>query len=563
MTSLSLNDNSLTEIDLSKNVNLTSLNLNDNSLIDIDLSKNVNLTSLGLNGNSLKNVDLSKNVALTFLGLSGNSLKNVDLSKNVNLTSLNLSHNSLTEIDLSSNTELTRLDLSYNGLRSVDLSGLTSNLTYFTFSNQERNIKHVKDGEEVEGELGELVPQYGYVNKYTVPVTITGYETNQDYTLDYNVSWINVILGNGMPIYSASISEFLSQRSCLNSNKCEFYVNDGENDLTEGLFEDKAYTLKVYDDGDFLKEYSLVFGVREINLDVQNLRLGLEDEYYLSPIFTPEYAYNQDVTWSSSDESVATVDENGMVTAVGVGEAVIIVRADDSSKIARCNVTVVEVLEHKVTYILGDGESIEKNFVPETDIIAGFNEPDLLYKFGFKLIGWTYNYRDYNLDDELLMPSYDIEVTAIWETISDTSSKYQIETFDDGKVVKDVHPNTKIVSYFDLGLGEEYIVRVFTSNGILQKVSGTIGTGNLARVYVDGKLVDEYVISVKGDLNGGGTVNATDMISLRRYIKMALNEENVDSCYRLAGDFTGNGKINANDMIGLRSYIKEVLSSDD
>ncbi|MGI6570707.1 MAG: Ig-like domain-containing protein [Caldicoprobacterales bacterium] len=33
----------------------------------------------------------------------------------------------------------------------------------------------------------------------------------------------------------------------------------------------------------------------------------------------PEDATNKDVTWTSSDEAVATVDENGEVTAVAAG----------------------------------------------------------------------------------------------------------------------------------------------------------------------------------------------------------------------------------------------------
>ena len=46
------------------------------------------------------------------------------------------------------------------------------------------------------------------------------------------------------------------------------------------------------------------------------------------------------VTWSSSDETVAKVDENGAVTAVGAGTAVI-TATDESSKLtARCGVTV-------------------------------------------------------------------------------------------------------------------------------------------------------------------------------------------------------------------------------
>ena len=56
-------------------------------------------------------------------------------------------------------------------------------------------------------------------------------------------------------------------------------------------------------------------------------------------------AYQKGVTWSTSNPSVATVDENGMVTAVAEGNAVITATSVDQNAsgmaaTATCNVTV-------------------------------------------------------------------------------------------------------------------------------------------------------------------------------------------------------------------------------
>lgn len=59
----------------------------------------------------------------------------------------------------------------------------------------------------------------------------------------------------------------------------------------------------------------------------------------LTATVSPNYAANKALTWSSSDERVATV-ENGVVTAVGNGTAVITVRTVDGGKTATCTVTV-------------------------------------------------------------------------------------------------------------------------------------------------------------------------------------------------------------------------------
>ncbi|WP_310604661.1 Ig-like domain-containing protein [Anaerosporobacter sp.] len=59
---------------------------------------------------------------------------------------------------------------------------------------------------------------------------------------------------------------------------------------------------------------------------------------------TPETATLYKVKWTSSDSSIATVDENGIVKGVGLGEATIIATSDDNPNlVATCVVTVTPV----------------------------------------------------------------------------------------------------------------------------------------------------------------------------------------------------------------------------
>ena len=62
----------------------------------------------------------------------------------------------------------------------------------------------------------------------------------------------------------------------------------------------------------------------------------------LEVTFNPTTATNKIVTWSSSDESVATVDNNGKITPKKVGSTIITVTSQDGSKKATCTVTVTE-----------------------------------------------------------------------------------------------------------------------------------------------------------------------------------------------------------------------------
>lgn len=62
----------------------------------------------------------------------------------------------------------------------------------------------------------------------------------------------------------------------------------------------------------------------------------------LYPTFNPSTATNKIVTWTSSDEEVATVDNAGKITPKKVGSTIITVITQDGNKKATCTVTVTD-----------------------------------------------------------------------------------------------------------------------------------------------------------------------------------------------------------------------------
>ena len=84
---------------------------------------------------------------------------------------------------------------------------------------------------------------------------------------------------------------------------------------------------------------SVIYKVTKVELNKTSLTLNVGDEENLIPTITPDNATNKNVTWSSDDEAVATV-EDGKVTAVGAGKATITVTTEDGNKTASCTVTV-------------------------------------------------------------------------------------------------------------------------------------------------------------------------------------------------------------------------------
>ena len=81
--------------------------------------------------------------------------------------------------------------------------------------------------------------------------------------------------------------------------------------------------------------------VEEVRLNKKSINLVEGDNTTLVATIQPENATNKNVIWTSSDESIATV-ENGKVTGIKKGNATINVTTEDGSLVDSCIVTVNE-----------------------------------------------------------------------------------------------------------------------------------------------------------------------------------------------------------------------------
>ena len=92
-------------------------------------------------------------------------------------------------------------------------------------------------------------------------------------------------------------------------------------------------TITVYDG-------TYVIPVTGVSLDESSITLDVGGNQTLTATVTPEDATNKKVRWSSDNEDVATVSEDGVVTAVAGGTAVITATTHDGLFTASCTVTV-------------------------------------------------------------------------------------------------------------------------------------------------------------------------------------------------------------------------------
>ena len=119
---LSLDGTSVETLDVSHNTNLQILNISDTRIKNIDLSKNIYLTEFYCKHESgsvntdikLTDIDVTKNVNLIRLAASGNKLTSIDVSKNTYLQHLSLTNNNLKEINLDNNVNLYQVMIANN-----------------------------------------------------------------------------------------------------------------------------------------------------------------------------------------------------------------------------------------------------------------------------------------------------------------------------------------------------------------------------------------------------------------------------------------------------------------
>lgn len=130
ITELNCSYNSLSNLDISSNINLLKLYCGTNSISSLDVSNNTSLTHLHCNSNLLSSIDISNNTTLTKLNCDLNSISSLDVSNNTSLTDLSCSNNLLNSLVVSNNTNLVSFSCTDNLLSNLDVSNNTSIITF-------------------------------------------------------------------------------------------------------------------------------------------------------------------------------------------------------------------------------------------------------------------------------------------------------------------------------------------------------------------------------------------------------------------------------------------------
>lgn len=286
----------------------------------------------------------------------------------------------------------------------------------------------------------------------------------------------------------------------------EDYAFEGCNGLTRVIIPDNVTSIKT---GAFNSSYKTLFyvesektknllmniGIKEskivlngqipvkvtsLSLSRYDLKYKIGDSKTLGVTISPSDASDETVTWSSSDNKVATVNEDGEVKAVGVGSATITCTTNDGSGIsAACNITV-----------------------------SGQNDTGGTIPTNVKVTGITVNGNSSISTKEAtvtlaasILPSNATNKTVIW-----TSSDTNIATVDsNGVVTAKANGNVTITATANDGSGVNQAKTI--------TISGQSATGGTSGTTPTEVKVTGITISGNSDISvKGGTITLTPNI---------------------------------------------------
>lgn len=148
--------------------------------------------------------------------------------------------------------------------------------------------------------------------------------------------------------------------------------------------------------------------VESITLDKTEISLteGLTET--LKATVLPENATNKNFSWTTSSKEIATIDDNGKISAIKIGEAIITATTEDGAKTATCKVTVsINPNNYVDEYGVNHGEGIKLICGTGGEVIwapvnCGYHETD--YKYG-KLYQFSRKYGQGYDDSDKTFPS--------------------------------------------------------------------------------------------------------------------------------------------------------------
>ena len=278
--------------------------------------------------------------------------------------------------------------------------------------------------------------------------------------------------------------------------------------------------------------------VESVTLNRTELEMNEGSSYTLSATVLPSDAYDRSLTWTSTNPSVATVNYNGRVTAVGIGSTIVTATTNDGTNIsAACHVTVKSQMANDC-FVIPDTEVLygESVVIPvRLNNVRSFMafQTDIFLPQGFKVA------KDDN-GKYIVTPS------------SRMTSDHVIMTQDVSNGAVRVICYTPIGSSFTGGSGTDLFYITVTApedaggDYSINLRNSRLTTASYTEVTIpDAGAVLKVKTFIPGDVNNSRTVTVTDIVVTAQHIL----EMNPEPFVFEAADMNDDGLVTVTDIM--------------
>lgn len=221
-----------------------------------------------------------------------------------------------------------------------------------------------------------------------------------------------------------------------------------------------------------------IIPVTGVNLNITEKMINKGETFQLYSQVIPTHATNKNVLWETNNSSVAEVDGNGLVKAVGAGIATITATTFDGSFQAECTVTVkvpvtnIIIYESQTVFDINETMPLTASVIPENATNKG--------------ILWT------SSEPEVAIVDENGKITAVNGGTAVITVKTVDGGFEDSCTIMVIAPVT----------GIEFNKRYLTVKpGEVQQLAATILPQNASNKEIEWESSDESIVTVDEDGN--------------------------------------------------------------
>ena len=225
--------------------------------------------------------------------------------------------------------------------------------------------------------------------------------------------------------------------------------------------------------------------VTGINIDKEELYIPIGENFKINAYIEPANANNTKINFKSGNEKIATIDENGVITAQKEGETIIYAISEENENIkAKCKITVVRKMQEAevqftVPLILNN---LDVSGIDYNQNTVGDIKNNIISNLEIVIV---------NSNNEILSD----------DAIIGTGNKIQVK--EDGKILKeyqiilygDVNGDGKINSV-DLLVLQRHILEIETLDDIYQKSANIRKNGNKPS-SIDLLLIQRHILGLQ------------------------------------------------------------------